>query len=143
MINEILNATTRQLGTTFGDTYHYYVENVQQRLKKPCFVVDVISPRIRSRSSILYDRTMPIVIYYFNDEDNKTPKADGYTMAEQIMECIEYLSVGNALLRAEDISWLMVDGVLEVFATYRFKTQKVMDEEPKLEEFEGSKISHI
>lgn len=143
MINKILNATTKQLGTTFGDTYHYYVENVQQGLKKPCFVVDIIAPQIRSRSSILYDRTMPIVIYYFNDEDNKTPKADGYTMGEQIMECIEYLSVDGTLIRAEDMSWLMVDGVLEVFATYRFKTQKVMDEEPKLEEFEGANISHI
>ncbi len=142
MTNEFLNAITKQLGTTFGNTYHYYVENVQQGLKKPCFVVDLITPRTRSRSSILYDRTMPIVIYYFNTEAN-TSKADANRMAEQLVECIEYLSFGNSLIRGEDISWLIVDGVLEVFATYRFRTQKVMDDEPKLEELEGTKVSHI
>ena len=142
MTNEFINAITRQLGTTFGDTYHYYVENVEQGLKKPCFVVDLISPRTRSRSSILYDRTMPIVIYYFNTEAN-TSKEDANEMAEQLLECIEYLSFGDTLLRAEDMSWLIVDGVLEVFATYRFKTQKQMDKETEIETIEGNFVPRI
>ena len=66
MVNEFLNAVTTQLGTTFGANYHYYVENVEQGLIKPCFTVDMISPLQRSRSPILYDRTMPLVVNYFN-----------------------------------------------------------------------------
>ena len=142
MTNEFINAITKQLGTTFGNTYHYYVENVNQNLKKPCFVVDLITPRTRSRSSILYDRTMPIVIYYFNTEAN-TSKEDANEMAEQLLECIEYLSFGDTLLRAEDMSWLIVDGVLEVFATYRFKTQKQMDKETEIETIEGNFVPRI
>ena len=66
MVNSILTATTKQLGTTFGTSYKYYVENVEQGLVKPCFTVDLLIPLQRSRGLILYDRTMPLVIHYFS-----------------------------------------------------------------------------
>ena len=44
MVNSILNAVTKQLGTTFGNGYHYYVEDVEQGLTEPCFTVDLLIP---------------------------------------------------------------------------------------------------
>ena len=132
MVNTFLTAVTKQLGTTFGASYRYYVENVEQGLQKPCFTVDLLTPLQRSRSPILYDRTMPLVIHYFSGSE-KDLKKDCYSMAEQIVECLEYLPFDTTLLRGEDISWQIVDDVLQVFVTYKFMTKKVIEEETSLE----------
>lgn len=128
MVNSILTAVTKQLGKTFGTSYRYYVEDVEQGLLKPCFTVDTLLPLQRSRSKVLYDRTMPLVIHYFSDSTNNL-KNDCYSMSEQIVECLEYLPFKDTLLRGEDISWQIVDGVLQLFITYKFITVKVTDEE--------------
>ncbi len=126
MVNKILNAVTKQLGTTFGKGYRYYVEDVEQGLTKPCFTANVLIPLQRSKSPVLYDRTMPIVIHYFSDSDNNV-KQDCYSMAEQMVECLEYLPFESTLLRGENISWQMVEDVLQVFVTYKFTTMKDID----------------
>lgn len=133
MVNSILNAVTKQLGTTFGDPYHYYVENVEQDLIKPCFTVDTLIPIQRSKSPVLYDRTMPLVIHYFNSND-LTLKYDCYTIAEKIVECLEYLPFKNTILRGESISWQITENVLQVFITYKFTTRLEVEEGDTLEE---------
>lgn len=132
MVNEILTAVTKQLGTTFGTSYRYYVEDVEQGLKKPCFTVDLLLPLLRSRSSVLYDRTMPLVIHYYSDSKTDLKK-DCYSMAEQIVECLEYLPFDDSLLRGKDISWQIVDDVLQVFVTYKFMTMRVENVEDSME----------
>lgn len=128
MVNSILTAVTKRLGTTFGTSYRYYVENVEQGLQKPCFTVDMLTPLQRSRSPVLYDRTMPLVIHYFSGSE-KDLKKDCYSMAEQIVECLEYLPFQTTKLRGEDISWQIVDDVLQVFVTYKFMTKRVENNE--------------
>lgn len=127
MVNSVVNAVTKQLGTTFGTGYKYYAEGIEQKVQRPCFCV---APRItlkRSRSAVLYDRTVPVVVHYFSDSKTNL-RNDCYSMGEQIVECLEYLPFKGTLLRAEDISYQIVDDVLEVFMTYRFTTKKVTDE---------------
>lgn len=128
MVNSVLSAITKQLGTTFGNAYHYYVEDVEQGLKKPCFTVDVLIPLQRSKSPVLYDRTMPIVVHYFSDS-TKDIKNNCYEMGERTVECLEYLPFESTTLRGEDISWQIVDEVLQVFVTYRFTTRTITSAE--------------
>ena len=128
MVNAILNAVTKQLGKTFGNSYRYYVEDVEQGLKKPCFTVDVLIPLQRSKSPFLYNRTMPMVVHYFSDSE-KELKNSCYAMGEKIVECLEYLPFKDTLIRGEDISWKIVDDVLQVFITYKFTTRLVTVEE--------------
>lgn len=141
MVNKVLNAVTVQLHSTFGDSYKYYVENVEQNLKKPCFTIDTIIPLQRSKSPVLYDRTMPMVIHYFT-EDKKDTKTDCYAKAEQIVECLEYLPFETTILRGENISWQIVDEVLQVFVTYKFTTAKVIDPVDKMAILDETKVSH-
>jgi hypothetical protein len=140
MVNSILNAVTKQLGTTFGNSYHYYVENVEQDLKKPCFTVDVLIPLQEAKSPILYDRTMPLVIHYFSGSKTNI-KNDCYEMGEQIVNCLEYLPFDTTLLRGTDISWQIVDDVLQVFITYKFKTKAVVKEDDAMESIDES-VTH-
>lgn len=122
MVNDFLNAVTKQLGKTFGTTYHYYVENVEQGLIKPCFTVDILTPLERSRSAILYDRTFPLVVHYFGINPEKIKK-ECYAMAEDLIECLEYIPFNNTFIRGENISWHMVEDVLQAFVTYKFVTK--------------------
>ena len=140
MVADFLNAVTTQLGKTFGATYHYYVENVEQGLKQPCFTVDMITLVERSKSSFLYDRTMPLVVHYYN----KNPvgnKTECYQIAEQLVECLEYIPFKNTLIRGEQISWQMVEDVLQVFITYRFTTKTDIPFENAMEDLSETNIS--
>lgn len=139
MVNLILNAVTKQLGTNFGDTYHYYVEDIEQKFAKPCFTVDMLLPVQRSRSPISYDRVMPLIIHYFTDNE-KTTKQELYDKAEQLFECLEYLNFEGGLLRGENISWGITEGVLQFFITYRFITNRVTTEADTLEVLEGTNL---
>lgn len=140
MVNSILNAVTKQLGTTFGDKYRYYVENVEQGLKKPCFTAQVIVPLQRKRSPVLYDRTMPMVIHYYSDSNNNI-KQDCYAMGERVVECLEHLPFNDAIIRGEDISWTIAEDVLQVFVTYKFTTKLVTEVEDAIEELATS-VTH-
>ena len=131
MVNEFLNAVTTQLGTTFGANYHYYVENVEQGLIKPCFTVDMISPLQRSRSPI----------HYFN-KDKKKIKKDCYKIAEKVVECLEYIPFKNTLIRGENISWHMIEDVLQVFITYKFQTKTDVPFETAMEDLPQISIAH-
>ena len=133
MVNSFLDAVTTQLGKTFGTGYHYYVENVKQNLTLPAFTIDVLMPLERSRSPRLYDRTMPLVIHYFSD-NKQNLKRDCYDIAERVLECVEYLPYQNTMLRGEDISWQIVDDVLQIFVTYKFRTVMSKETEDNMED---------
>lgn len=133
MVNSILDAVTTQLGKTFGTSYHYYMENVEQKLTTPCFTVDVLLPTMRSKSPKLYDRTMPLIVHYFSDSKSDL-KRDCYNMAERALECLEYIPYKNSILRGEDISWQLVDDVLQIFITYKFTTVMSTETENSMEE---------
>lgn len=139
MVNDVLDAITNQLGLTFGNSYRYYVEDVEQDLQKPCFTVDMLEPRNRSTNYKRYKRTMPVVIHYFNGERD-TNKKDCYAIAERLVECLEYLKFKNTYLRGENISWQLVEGVLQLFITYTFNTYEVENLD-SMESLEVTRVS--
>lgn len=140
MVNSVLTAVTKQLGSTFGEDYRYYVENVEQGLKQPCFTVDMLNPLQRSKSPVLYDRTMPLVIHYFSDSVTNA-KEDCYAIAERAVECLEYLPFLDTTLRGENISWQLTDDVLQIFVTYKFTTVKAVVEAESMETLDTSNVS--
>ena len=140
MVADFLDAVTTQLGKTFGTTYHYYVENVEQGLKKPCFTVDMITLVERSKNAILYDRTMPLVVHY-HSKNPVANKMECYKIAEQLVECLEYIPFKNTLIRGEQISWQMVEDVLQMFITYRFTTKTDLPFENAMEDLHEANIS--
>lgn len=133
MVNEMLKNISIQLHSVFGNDYTYYLENVEQHLTKPCFTMDALVPIQRSRSRYLYDRTIPVVIHYFSSDKSST-KEDSYSKAEQIVEALEYVPFQGSLVRGEDISYQIVEDVLQVFVTYRFITKKLTSNEDNMED---------
>lgn len=133
MVNVVLDSISKALYTTFGTSYYYYVENIEQNANLPCFTIDVLNPLSRSVNRKDYYRTIPCVIHYFTNNKNTTVK-ECYSIGEQILECLEYLNIDGQLVRGEDMSYTMVDDVLQVFITYGFWTEKIQTPETKVEE---------
>ena len=142
MVNEMLKGISTQLYDIFGADYKYYVENVEQQLSKPCFTMEALTPLQRSRSRVLYDRTIPVVVHYFSNE-KETTKQDCYNKAELIVETLEYIPFHGSLLRGENISYQLVDDVLQVFVTYRFITKKLTSNEDGMETLTVNKVSNV
>lgn len=123
MVNSVLNSISKALYTEFGDTHHYYVEDIEQNAIFPCFTLNVLNPLSRSVNRKDYYRTVPCVIHYFSDNKTSTRK-QSLEVAERVLECLEYLEIDGHLIRAEGMSYQFVDDVLQVFLTYRFWTEK-------------------
>jgi hypothetical protein len=141
MVNKVLNAITTLLGTNFGTGYRYYVENVEQGLTKPAFHVSFLETFSRSRGTVLYDRTFPMVIHFFTDKkENKITEC--YKMAEILSELLELISVEGKLVRGRDISWNITDDVLQFFITYEFTTQKITEVGTTMEDLENTSNIH-
>lgn len=132
MVNSVLDGITVALYDVFGDGYHYYIENIEQNLQRPCFTVDVLNPQRRSRNAVIYDRTVPCVIHCFT-ENKITTKHELYATGEEVMSAIEYITVSQRLLRAENVSFQLTGDVLQVFATYKFWTENTEDEVDNME----------
>lgn len=141
MVNLILNSISKSLYSTFGDSYHYYVEGIEQNAIIPCFTLSVLNPLTRSVNHKDYHRTIPCVIHYFTG-DKRNSNKDCYLVGEQVLECLEYLSVDGNLIRAEDMSYTMVDDVLQIFLTYRFWTEKP-DTTPTMEDINIQSSSKV
>ena len=139
MVNKVLNSISKALYTEFGESYHYYVEDVEQATKLPCFHISVLSPLSRSVNRKDYYRTMPCVLHYFSD-DKVTTNNNCYSIGERALECLEYLNLDGQLVRSEDMSFTMVDDVLQIFLTYRFWTEKVEDLD-QMETLDSTEVS--
>lgn len=141
MVNQVVNSISTALHAKFGDSHRYYVENIEQNIVEPCFTIGVLNPLVRSVNSIDYYRTVPCVLHYFSD-NNKDTIVDCWSVGEEVLECLEYLPIDGELVRAEDMSYTMVDEVLQVFLTYRFWTKRVVEEETKMSDVVVENTSH-
>ena len=130
MVNTFLDAVTQALYTAFGENYAYYVENVEQHAKKPCFRAGMINPAIRSVSPNRYYREMPVVIHYFSNSGESIGEVKNiWEVNEMLIEAMEYLHVQDCIFRGENIESQITEGVLQFFITYSFYTSIVNDTE--------------
>lgn len=130
MVNTILDATTVALHNAFGDTYTYYLEESEQNVSKPCFVVGMLNHLLRSTRLDRYYRIMPLTIHYFTNKDNTLDaKRDCYSVAEKLAETLEFLPIESedCTVMGRDISWEIVEGVLIFYITYNFYVERVRE----------------
>jgi hypothetical protein len=128
MVNKFLTSMTIALHGQFGDTFEYYIEDVEQDLHRPSFHVAALNPMIRSISPIRYHRVIPAVLHYFTDKEKTSGgKKDCYAVAEQLLTALEYLKVDGLLFRGESISYEIEDNVLIFYITYSFDTTEAIE----------------
>lgn len=131
MQNELIIAVTKALYKEFGDNYTYYVNEVKQGLKVPCFFVYLVSGDQKQLVGNRYYRTHLLDICYIPSDFKHAELLD---VADTLKFALEYVQIDDGLLRGVDMNHEIVDGVLHFFVNYNAHVKKVADEGVKMEE---------
>lgn len=117
MINDIMNAISIKLYEVFGDGYKIYLNDVQQGLTEPCFLITVVDyskePLLKSRSK----RLIPFDILFFPNKG----KSQCYEVADQMMNELDMITLLNGdMMHGTEMRAEIVDDVLHFFVNYNF-----------------------
>lgn len=122
MINSIIAGISTTLDSAFG--YEVYDEEIKQGLEEPCFFIKCLNPTNSLFLGRRYYRVNNFVIQYFPKSEHK-PKAECYTVAEQLMQCLESIPVLDEVLRGTEMKFEVIDGILNFFVNYNCFVYKV------------------
>lgn len=117
MINDIINAISIRLYEVFGDGYEIYMNDVEQGLTEPCFLITVVD---YSKEQLLQQRSkrlVPFDILFFPSEG----KSQCHEVVDQLMNELDMIELLNGdKMHGTDIKSEIVDGVLHFFVNYNF-----------------------
>ncbi len=122
MINAIIAGISTTLDGAFG--YEVYGEEIKQGLKEPCFFIKCLNPTNNLFLGKRYFRKNNFVVQYFPKSEHK-PKAECYEMAEELTQHLELIPVLDTVLRGTEMSYEVVEGVLNFFVNYDCFVYKV------------------
>jgi hypothetical protein len=133
MLNEIKNGLVTKLNEVFGDTYAIYTEEIEQDLQKPSFFLLFSNPRQKQVIGKRYFRTHPLVIRYLPSTTNNE---EMNAVADRLYDALEYISVGDSLLRGTNMNHEIIDGVLRMNVEFNMFILKETEVEELMEDFQ-------
>lgn len=130
MINDIMNAISIKLYEVFGDGYKIYLNDVQQGLTEPCFLITVVDyskePLLQSRSK----RLVPFDILFFPNKG----KSQCHEVADQMMNELDMVTLLNGdMMHGTEMRSEIVDDVLHIFVNYNFIAKVEKEQEDSME----------
>ena len=138
MINEITDGISLAITSDFGDTYEIYTESIKQGLNEPCFSILCLNPTLEQFMGKRYFRTNQFCIHYFPSSDEK--RSECHAVAERLFGVLEYITVGDDLIRGTEMHCEIVDDVLSFFVNYDLYVYKDVDNEEFMETLEQNTI---
>lgn len=129
MINKILDAISNALCDEFGENYEIYSEDIKQDFKEPCFFILCVNPSEKDFLGNRYHRNYLFDIQYF-PENKEELNSDLYTIQERLFNCMEYIEMGEDLIRGKNRRGEIVDNTLHFFVNYDvFVIKKGLEED--------------
>lgn len=129
MINSIIIGISTALNAEFGERYEIFTEEIKQGLEEPCFFIACLKPTHKLFLGKRYFRQNNFCIQYFPESDKKQQEC--LNVAERLTECLEVVNVtADTQIRGTNISYEIIDGVLNFFVNYNYFFYKVEDETP-------------
>lgn len=133
MINSIIEGISIALNTEFGERYTIYTESVEQGLKEPCFFISCLNPTSKVFLGERYFRTNQMCIQYI-PTNKSVEKEECNAVTERLFNCLEYITVGEDLIRGSKMSSEIVDGVLNFFVNYDLFTLRLKNKDDAMNE---------
>lgn len=127
MINNIVLGIANALNN-LGE-YDVFVEDVEQGIEAPCFLILLIDADTKQLPSSRNKRRQDFNVLYFPKEG----KTECYEMSEKLFEALKLIKFKDGLLNGADIKCNVVDGVLNCLVSYNFNTVKLDDSEYMME----------
>lgn len=132
MLNKIIDGISVALDAAFSDVT-LYSEGIEQGFQEPCFFIMPLNP---SQSQIVgnrYRREYPLDIHYF-PADGQEKNQEMNTVADQLMDALEYITVDGSLVRGTEMNFEKADGVLHFFISYKLHVRKETPAEEPMDE---------
>lgn len=122
-VKNVLSGVSAALSAEF-DGFEIYLDDVPQGLAPPCFTV-VCSPSVKQVVGKRFRRDFDICVHFFPGSDEKYGEcADA---EERLFTALQYIDADGDLLRGEDMSRKLSDGILSFnvrFGTFVLDTEK-------------------
>ena len=130
MINAIIEAISVALNGEFGDDYEINMEDIEQDLNEPCFLISCINPTNELFLDRRYFRTNQFAIQYFPKTEEVQRECND--VAERMMLCLEYVTIHgeDKPIRGTKMKAETIDGVLNFFVNYNCFVYKVRQQIP-------------
>lgn len=123
MLNSLIDGIAIKLRETFGSDYRIHREDVEQGLKEPCFIIQVIEPMQSAKLPNRYLRQYSFDVLYFPKSTSK-PKYEMYDVAEKLFIELEYITILDNFCKGTKMQYEIVDNVLHFFVNYNFYVKK-------------------
>lgn len=134
MINKLLDGLINVLYKEFGEDYTYYPNDVEQTFLCPAFKPVFINPSVNLIRPPRYKVEAPCVIHYYPLVDGD--KKEINEVANRLFNSVEYVDMGDQLVRGVEMSYSTQDDVLLFSITYKFVVEQVTTPEPFMEDLE-------
>jgi protein involved in ribonucleotide reduction len=132
MLNETIIGISQKLNQVFGDDYKIHIDEIEQGLKEPCFLIVNLTGDQELEIGNLYNRDQSFDIHYFPKNKKKISREVNSVVDTLNME-LEYITVAGNLVRGTEMKHEVVDGVLHFFVNYDIRVRKAIESDPFLE----------
>lgn len=117
MLNKTIIGISQALNQAFGDDYNIYIDNVEQDLNAPCFLVLPITKSQEQRLGNRYERFQTFDIHYFPSNTEKYTR-ECMDVVEKLFDVLEHITVDGDLVRGTSMNSEIQEGVLHFFVDY-------------------------
>lgn len=138
--NAIIEGIATKLYQATG--YPVYIDNQQQNMIFPCFFLTLNVGEQEQKLGSRYYREGTYYIHCFQSEDGKVRDYNELRdAAERLYWALEYINVGDAIIRGTDMQEQIIDDVLLFSVHYNYFLHRVAENNPmqSLEQHEGVK----
>lgn len=123
-VQSVVGGVVRAIRGVFPD-YEVYVEEVEQGLCPPCFSVICGEPFAERVVGRRFFRRFDVCVYFY-PKDREIYSGAGQIW-DKLMPALELISVEGDLVRGEDLSTKIVDGVMVFCVSYGAFVYEVND----------------
>ncbi len=136
MVNTIMEAIGIALNAEFGSNYEIHTEEMEQDLKRPCFLISCINHTSKLFLGKRYLKENTFCIRYFPEQEGQG-KRECNEVAERLFLCLEWLGMDGELVKGTRMKHEDVGGILNFFVNYDMYVQK-RESLPTMERLEGN-----
>lgn len=133
----LIESVTGVLKTAFPATERY-IEYQDQKLTRPCFLVEQILMTQEKHMNTRYRRNYRFRITWLPTLDEPFPKEACLDMGENLLGALRLLPLAETVVRPSDMSFEIVNGELQFTIDYTINALWNSAEEPSMKHLENA-----
>lgn len=128
MFSKIIDGITSNLNIYYG--YDVSSEELDQDFNEPCFFIQLLDTHKSYKLSTRHARGYNFNIRHHNSLDGLD---NLNSIGDELLSVLEYIPVGDNIVRGSDMRYEIQDNVLHFFITYNCELEKEKDKSNKME----------